>query len=624
VLSSQEQMEIIKGALAEGYKGPIFKLIEQANFKKQEEAAQQEQPEQRETGGLVQSYESKPPSLEMLPTGDKVGKYDTLENAGIYKSGGFKKYHEGGPAHTHTEPPKEKFKTGVNSFVSGTPIQNAEIMPYTGPGEGYVSSKSLPSLKVGDDRTLRSPEKVGAFERITDILASPTTAFRYSVKNQPIPGNIPIDNPDRTVIDMVLDSINPFAMGKYARQVGRDLEQGNKLDAAFNTLGAIPALPAWAKKAELLNPGKTLKNTASKIANKQLGIPNNPVKMGKNELVEANTLKSIVNKKTVNDKSDSFYNEVLKAYNNPKVGDNSIYRISGKTKEEVEQILKIKSKPKPKANAANSENVDDVMDPDFNVRTTPNRTTGPSSAPSRRFNPDGSIYTGPNYEQLRASALNLQGRNNLRNYQLSKNERAVKGLKDKTKNIFKKYSSKYPTYDGDYNQKLQLAFKKSEDEMDLYARINTKGAKESLGDHYQNRQLAAQIKDSFKNLKKGEVYTGASSLSADSFLMQTKVLKENAKKGDLNFLGYKPSNYMDTAAKAGYSPEKTAEYLNATLENLSKRGKIHKNTLPPYVDKDGTLQLPVYGIKAFQKGGFKNRKVLYNKVNSKKIKKRKR
>tara|TARA_R110000787_G_scaffold24468_4_gene69349 strand:+ start:1792 stop:4902 length:3111 start_codon:yes stop_codon:yes gene_type:complete len=310
VLSSQEQMEIIKGALAEGYKGPIFKLIEQANFKKQEEAAQQEQPEQRktgglkddfkkkplenptpissktqssvdnimstyfghldstkrdqianaifldnnsidrtrkliesgnlesisksigtnplatryfkgedlgllekvklgnqmkpvfknisdstglsgkrliddvfqdtkdlqkegfiprnkdlndttafkvagtlnnpdwatnvaaktagvnlsefseytpsrrETGGLVQSYESKPPSLEMLPTGNKVGKYDTLENAGIYKSGGFKKYHKGGPAHTHTDPPKKKLKTGVNSFVKGTPIQD--------------------------------------------------------------------------------------------------------------------------------------------------------------------------------------------------------------------------------------------------------------------------------------------------------------------------------------------------------------------------------------------------------------------------------------------------------------------------------------------------------------------
>ena len=100
MLSSQEQMEIIKGALAEGYKGPIFKLIEQATLKKQEQAAQQEQqeqPEQRETGGLVQSYESKPPSLENLPTGYKVGKNDMLENAGKYKSGGFKKYDHGGP-----------------------------------------------------------------------------------------------------------------------------------------------------------------------------------------------------------------------------------------------------------------------------------------------------------------------------------------------------------------------------------------------------------------------------------------------------------------------------------------------------------------------------------------------
>ena len=43
MLSSQEQMEIIKGALTKGYKGPIFKLIEQATLKKQEQAAQQEQ-----------------------------------------------------------------------------------------------------------------------------------------------------------------------------------------------------------------------------------------------------------------------------------------------------------------------------------------------------------------------------------------------------------------------------------------------------------------------------------------------------------------------------------------------------------------------------------------------------
>lgn len=84
-------MEIIKGALAEDYRGPIYKLIEQATINKQAAAAQQEQQsQQRETGGLVKSYESQPPSLENLPTGDKIGKYEMLEDASRYDEGGLK------------------------------------------------------------------------------------------------------------------------------------------------------------------------------------------------------------------------------------------------------------------------------------------------------------------------------------------------------------------------------------------------------------------------------------------------------------------------------------------------------------------------------------------------------
>tara|TARA_R100001443_G_scaffold20560_1_gene32607 strand:+ start:3744 stop:4871 length:1128 start_codon:yes stop_codon:yes gene_type:complete len=91
VLSSKEQMEIIKGALAEDYRGPIYKLIEQATINKQAAAAQEEQQsEQRETGGLVKSYESQPPSLENLPTGDKIGKSEMLEDASRYDEGGLK------------------------------------------------------------------------------------------------------------------------------------------------------------------------------------------------------------------------------------------------------------------------------------------------------------------------------------------------------------------------------------------------------------------------------------------------------------------------------------------------------------------------------------------------------
>lgn len=204
------------------------------------------------TGHLVESYKSVQPGT-VLPGTPHNQSVDVVESPAksMMKLGGVRrKFQNAG---------REEFKTGVNSFVSGTPIQDAEIMPYTGPGEGYVSPKSLPPLKVENDRTLRSPEKVGAFERVTDILASPTTAFRYSAKNQPIPGNIPIDNPDRTVIDMVLDSINPFAMAKYGRQIGRDVEQGNKLDATFNAISAIPGIPSWTKKIKKIKPFENLK-----------------------------------------------------------------------------------------------------------------------------------------------------------------------------------------------------------------------------------------------------------------------------------------------------------------------------------------------------------------------------
>tara|TARA_R110002020_G_scaffold59747_3_gene162688 strand:+ start:3369 stop:6605 length:3237 start_codon:yes stop_codon:yes gene_type:complete len=98
VLSSKEQMEIIKGALAQDYRGPIYKLLEQAAAKKAEQmqGQQPQQPQQRETGGLVQSYESAPPSMINLPTGQKMGRAETLEDAGRYKTGGIKKYETGG------------------------------------------------------------------------------------------------------------------------------------------------------------------------------------------------------------------------------------------------------------------------------------------------------------------------------------------------------------------------------------------------------------------------------------------------------------------------------------------------------------------------------------------------
>ena len=90
MLTSEEQMDIIKSALAQDYRGPIFQLLERATLKKRQEAEQQQQPQQAEKGGLVQSYQATPPSMLNLPRGKKVGKADTIQNAGKYEDGGAK------------------------------------------------------------------------------------------------------------------------------------------------------------------------------------------------------------------------------------------------------------------------------------------------------------------------------------------------------------------------------------------------------------------------------------------------------------------------------------------------------------------------------------------------------
>ena len=118
MLTSEEQMSIIKDALAQGYRGPMFKLFEQAAAEKAQ--AQQQQPQQAEKGGLVQSYQSTPPSMLNLPTGNKVGKAATLENAGMYKTGGEKE--------TESIPP-ELHTTAQDNTRVDIPIKKDEALP---------------------------------------------------------------------------------------------------------------------------------------------------------------------------------------------------------------------------------------------------------------------------------------------------------------------------------------------------------------------------------------------------------------------------------------------------------------------------------------------------------------
>ena len=86
MLSINEQMDIIKTALSQGYKGPIYELIEQAIIQKQSQSPQQQQTPQVGTPALGGSFtEKQPPSSTER----------NIIKPGEYKKGGFK-YENGG------------------------------------------------------------------------------------------------------------------------------------------------------------------------------------------------------------------------------------------------------------------------------------------------------------------------------------------------------------------------------------------------------------------------------------------------------------------------------------------------------------------------------------------------
>jgi hypothetical protein len=91
MLSSEEQMQILKEALLQGHQGPIFELIDEANveaYQKQAQAAQQQSQETPSVGtpALGGEFEAKAPQSSTERN---------IIQPGQYKKGGKKIYRWG-------------------------------------------------------------------------------------------------------------------------------------------------------------------------------------------------------------------------------------------------------------------------------------------------------------------------------------------------------------------------------------------------------------------------------------------------------------------------------------------------------------------------------------------------
>ncbi len=123
----------------------------------------------------------------------------------------------------------------------------------------------VPMAQTGREQaTISQYEEPAWYEKALDYAASPMTALSYIVQGKDLPDRLPINVENRNAYDMVIDMINPAAMIKYGAQATRDYDNEEYLNSAFNTLGALPIVPAVLSQGKnVVKGGKNIiKNTA--------------------------------------------------------------------------------------------------------------------------------------------------------------------------------------------------------------------------------------------------------------------------------------------------------------------------------------------------------------------------
>ena len=143
----------------------------------------------------------------------------------------------------------------VDFPVKGTDnLGNEQIMMpgmnYQFPGDRVLE---VPLAQAGTEvprATISQYVEPAWYEKALDYLASPMTALSYIAQGKDLPDRLPINAENRNAYDMVIDMINPAAMIKYGAQAKRDYDNEEYLNSAFNTLGALPIVPAVLSKGK--------------------------------------------------------------------------------------------------------------------------------------------------------------------------------------------------------------------------------------------------------------------------------------------------------------------------------------------------------------------------------------
>ena len=422
-------------------------------------------------------------------------------------------------------------------------------------------------------------------------------------------------------------------------------------------LAKIPQTVGKLAKATVSGTDKVIKLVRSgegikKLARKRLGQPDEFPVMDPTKYKEAQILRDLQNKLSTSDGIDvtDIYEQGLKAYENPLINNDDVFKMIGKTEDELISVLK--PKPSPKLDASIDASIgkpirhsyfndqdprvvrnyfDELPPPPDEIILPPEvingRTTAIEDFSNRELYdpvegylddvPTSIAAASPIAPPTQSSTISGSSSNfdlrrpgtggrsqNARNRMRTTPSKLSKWLNTKAED----YLSEYPVHRGKYSNEVGYAKKKT-----------STGATDSsgnpIGDDFNNysqsKKFSDEVSDAGENLQSGKVYTGSDNVSTDSFMNQMRQLKKlsDQGKGDVVFLGYKRgndwSNLSNVNAKipGKYDNKKLSSFLVKDMELAAKRKKILPNLQKPYVDDNGVLMLPIYGMKAFKEGG---------------------
>jgi len=119
-----------------------------------------------------------------------------------------------------------------------------------------------------------------------------------------------------------------------------------------------------------------------------------------------------------------------------------------------------------------------------------------------------------------------------------------------------------------------------------------------------------KLNDTILNADAGQIITGSTNTSHNSFLVQMDYIAKNAGKEDLSepiFLGYRSMNDAGFLSQANIPKTDIINYINSNLNKIQKKRGVNFNfgDKPTYMDEYGNIMIPQYGVKKITpKGEF--------------------